>query len=92
MKKLDVPRPIIGVLTRVIASAGLVLGLLTLTAANASDSARKLLFAAYAPKGLDLRFNANRTDLRIDWLEKLTDVFDDDRKHIAATTLADLKK
>lgn len=39
MKKLDVPRPIIGVLTRVIASAGLVLGLLTLTAANASDSA-----------------------------------------------------
>lgn len=67
-------------------------GLIHGGSANASNSARKLLFAAYAPKGLDLRFNANRTDLRIDWLEKLTDVFDDDRKHIAATTLADLKK
>lgn len=68
MKKLNVPSPVASVFTRAIASAGLILGLLTLTVADASDRAVVPggIYQWKPPEGAtQIRFN-NRPLMRLE--------------------------
>ncbi|MBN4073933.1 phytanoyl-CoA dioxygenase family protein [bacterium AH-315-E10] len=58
---------------------------------NTTDHSRKLLFIAFAPKGLNLRFNINREQDRLEFLERLYDCFPENRKYIVESTIASLK-
>jgi hypothetical protein len=58
---------------------------------NTTDHPRKVLFVAFAPKGLNIRFNTNREHLRLKFLENIRDRFPAERRYIVESTIEGLK-
>jgi hypothetical protein len=59
---------------------------------NVSDKPRKLLFIAFTATGTNLRFNVDREDKRLKFLEELREKFRPERRYILDSTIAALKQ
>ncbi|MFT5087722.1 MAG: hypothetical protein ACI8PG_002083 [Planctomycetota bacterium] len=59
---------------------------------NVSDKPRKLLFIAFTATGTNLRFNVDREDKRLQFLQNLREKFSPDRRYILDSTIAALQQ